>query len=57
MSISAMFMFRGVVEGLPDNMKEDFVDTDPKCVDKVKMMKDMIKTKFPVCINKIFSIF
>jgi len=44
---NALFMFRELVKGLPENVKEDFVDSDPICVEKVKTMKSMIKAKFP----------
>ena len=54
-SFTALFMFRGLLEGIPDNCKDDFVDTDPKCIEKVKKMKTMIKAKFPVRIfHKLF---
>ena len=50
-------MFRDLVKGLPENVKEDFVDSDPKCVEKVKTMKSMIKAKFPVRILNVPYVF
>ena len=41
-------MFRNTLKNLPESVKEDFIDSDPKCVEKVKTLKGMIKSKFPV---------
>ena len=46
-------MFRKSVDGLPDQLKEDYIDTDPICVEKVKLLKNVIKSKFPVSICEL----
>ncbi len=42
-------MFRQSIKGLPEEVKEDYCDSDPLCVRKVKTLKNMIKSTFPVC--------
>eukprot|EP00794_Sanderia_malayensis_P017020 gene17020-18734_t len=44
---NALFMFRNTIEGLPDEVKGDYCDTDPRCIEKVKTLKCMIKSTFP----------
>ena len=46
--ILALFMFRNSLENLPDHFKADYMDTNPNCVEKVKVLKNAIKSKFPV---------
>ena len=53
----ALFMFRKPVEGLPDQFKDDYTDSDPKCVEKVKLLKSVIQSKFPVSILVFLRIF
>lgn len=46
-----MFMIREQegLEGLSEEVKHDYVDTDEDCIEKVKVLKAMIQTTFPVC--------
>ncbi|XP_065072260.1 uncharacterized protein LOC135696706 [Rhopilema esculentum] len=44
---NALFMFRKTINDLPETVKEDFIDTDPKCVQKVKTLKHVIQSQFP----------
>ena len=41
-------MFRNSLENLPDHYKADYMDTNPNCVEKVKVLKNAIRSKFPV---------
>ena len=45
-------MIRKSVDGLPDQLKEDYIDTDPICVEKIKLLKSVIKSKFPVSVRE-----
>ena len=51
LTFSALFMFRKTINDLPETVKEDFIDTDPKCVQKVKTLKHVIQSQFPVSVN------
>ena len=55
--VAALFLWRNnsFLEKIPEKTRHIFVDEDPIAPTKLKLLREMIDERFPVCIDLLIS--